>query len=428
MEPEGMAEKILTFLNELFFRNIIRKLISIFLAIVIWYLVDSTLTTTKTFHNIPVKIVGLPEGKTVEGLQPNGLLSKRVSLILSGRRSFLDRLSPSDFEVVIDAGNQPQDEWVATITKRNLVGLSSEINIQGEVSKVSHKNFIIKLVNLSHEKIPIFVTQPIGEPPKGYQYLDIWPYQLTLSVSGPESQVSKLKARGVKLTFNLNDISKSELENLPSNHQLQSQDVVSFFVPKDWKQVLLPTLSDTPIAIDDPDAKFLRIDFIRSELIPIGSAIPVSIFYPARLIESPTPINFKFNPSSILMIKNQIPLLNLPLYAKGVSDLFVQVVKENMEIVLSFPQKLDSKFLDWSILFINPKLLEDRYVSLLMSDITDEEIRELQPEIRQKYLRNRFRNYMNRFQLYYGNEKPLDLSCEIRNSQINLLLKNEPNS
>jgi hypothetical protein len=422
-----MVEKILTFFHELFFRNVIRKLIALLLAIAIWYLVDSTLTTTKTFHNIPIKIVNLPEGKTVEGLQPNGILSKRVSLILSGRRSFLDRLTPSDFEVVIDAGNQSQDEWIATISKRNLVPFSQEFNLQSEISKVSHKNFIIKLVNLSHEKIPIFITQPIGEPPKGYEYLDVWPYQLTLSVSGPESTISKLKARGVKLTFNLNDISKSELENLPSNHQLQSQDVVSFFVPKDWKQILLPALSDTPITIDDPDAKFLRIDFIRSELIPIGNAIPVSIFYPSRLLESPSIINYRFNPSPILVIKNQVPLLNLPLYAKGVSDLFVQVVKDNMEIVLTFPQKLDSKFLDWSVLFINPKMLEDRYVSLLMSDISDEEIRELQPEIRQKYLRNRFRNYMNRFQLFYGNEKQLELSAELKNNQINLLLKNEPN-
>lgn len=421
-----MAEKILNFFHELFFRNIIRKLISLILAVIIWFLVDNTLTTTKTFHNIPIKIVNLPTGKTIEGLQPNDILSKRISLILSGRRSFLERLSPSDFEVLIDAGNQPQDEWVVSISKRNLVPFSPEMNLQAEISKVSHKNFIIKLVNLSHEKIPIYVTQPIGEPPKGYQYLDVWPYQLTLSVSGPESTVSKLKARGVKLTFNLNDITKTELENLPSNHQLQSQDVVSFFVPKDWKQISLPSLSDLPITIDDPDAKFLRIDFIRSELIPVANAIPLSIFYPTRLLESPSLLTYKFGPTPILITKNQAHLLNLPLYAKGVSELFVQVVKDNIEIILTPPQKIDSKFLDWSVLFINPKLLEDRYVSLLLSDITDEEMRELQPEIRQKYLRNRFRNYMNRFQLFYGNEKQLDLSCEVKNNQINLLLKNEP--
>lgn len=420
-----MVEKILNFLNEFFLRNFFRKAIAFVLAVVIWYLVDNTLTTTKTYHNIPMKIVNLPEGKTIEGLQPNGMMSKKLSLVLSGKRSFLDRLTPSDFEVVIDAGNQPQDEWVVTLTKRNLISLSNELNLQSEVSKVSHGSFIVKLVNLSQEKIPVFITQPIGEAPKGYQYLDIWPYQLFISVSGPESAIAKLKARGVKLTFNLNEISKSELENLISNHQLQSQDVVSFFVPNDWKQILLPTISDYPLTIDDPDAKFLRIDFIRSELIPIGNAIPISIFYPPRLLESPSMLNYKFNPSSILNIKNQTPLINLPLYAKGVSDLFVQVVKDNIEIVLTFPQKFDSKFLDWSVAFVNPKVLEDHYVSLILSDINDDESKQLQPEVRQKYLRNRFRNYMNRFQLFYGNEKQLDLTAELKSNLINITLKND---
>jgi hypothetical protein len=420
-----VVEKIKNFLREFFFRNALRKIISIILAIVIWFVVDNTLTSSKTLLNIPVKVVNLPEGKTVEGLQSNGIMSKRISLTIWGRRSFLEKVTPSDVEVMIDAGNQPQDEWVVTIAKRNLVALAPDLNLQSEVNKVAHKNFIIKLVNLSHEKIPVFVTQPIGEPPKGYQFLDVWPYQLNLTVSGPESVVSKLKARGVKLTFNLNDISKSELENLPSNHQLQSQDVVSFFVPNDWKQILLPGLSDTPLMIDDPDAKFLRIDFNRSELIPFGNAIPISLFLPPRFIELNNQQNIKYTPSPILTIRNQIPLLTMPLYAKGVSDLFVQVVKDMTEIVLTFSSKADSKHLDWSVQFINPKLLEDRYVSLLMSDISDEEIRELQPEIRQKYLRNRFRNYMNRFQLFYGNDRVLDFTAENRNNQITLQLKND---
>jgi hypothetical protein len=200
---------------------------------------------------------------------------------------------------------------------------------------------------------------------------------------------------------------------------------VSFFVPNDWKQILLPGLSDTPLTIDDPDAKFLRIDFNRSELIPFGNAIPISLFLPPRFIELNNQQNIKYTPSPILTIRNQTPLLTMPLYAKGVSDLFVQVVKDMTEIVLTFSSKADSKQLDWSVQFINPKLLEDRYVSLLMSDISDEEIRELQPEIRQKYLRNRFRNYMNRFQLFYGNDRILDFTAENRNNQITLQLKND---
>lgn len=418
MEFKGMAEKILTYLHQMFIKNLLRKVLAFILAVVIWYLVDNTLTATKTYQNIAVRVINLPEGKTIDGLQDNQIMNKKIALSLSGRRAFLERLSSSDFEVVIDAGTQPQDEWIITIAKRNLVPLVPEMNLQAEISKVSHKDLMIQLVNLSKETIPIFITQPVGEPPKGYQYLDVWPYQLSLTVSGPETTVSKLKARGVKLTFNLNDITKSELENLPSNHQLQSQDVVSFFVPADWKKVVLPTLSDLPVTIDDPDSKFLRIDFIRSELISIGKSIPVTVFYPTRSIDTSGFTPFKFSPSPLLTLKQPYPLLSIPLYAKGVSELFVQVVKDHLSIVLAPPQKLESKFLDWSVCFVNPKLLEDRYVSLLLSDISDEQMKELQPEIRQKYLRNRFRNYMNRFQLFVSEDKPLEIVTEVKNNTL----------
>ncbi|MDN3504068.1 MAG: hypothetical protein P0S95_00655 [Rhabdochlamydiaceae bacterium] len=408
---------MISFVKNFFFHNWPRKLIALILAVIIWFVVDNTLTTVRTFSNVNVRIVNIPEGKTIEGMQSNDIMSKKITLTLTGKKTVLERISSNDLEVVINASTHTKNEWVATINKYNLVSMNPDINLQKGISKISLKNYIVKMSPLAQMRVPIFITQPIGEAPRGYRFLDVWPYQLYLTVSGPESTVSKLKNRGVKLTFNLNDISKAELDNQSSTIKSKTNDVVSFFVPDQWKKIYLPTISEKNITIDDPDAKYLRIDFIRSEILPVRNTIPLSIF---AAPEHSNTLNFKnvtFKGSAVCESDKGNPLLNIPLFSKGANDVFIQIVKDMMEIVVIYPP-MNGSYLDWSIQFINPKELEDRYVSHVLSDVSDKEIRELQPELRQKYLRNRFRNYMNRFQLFKPNDKLLELSFELKGNQI----------
>ncbi|MCI5052900.1 MAG: hypothetical protein MRY21_07195 [Simkaniaceae bacterium] len=406
-----------TMLYNLMIQNWPRKCIAVILAVVIWLVVDQTLTTTKTVSNIPIRVVNIPDGKTIEGLQSNNFLNRKVTLTLTGKKTVLEELSSNDLEVIIDAQDRP-DEWVSTITKRNLSPLNPEINVSQDISKVSSKSFIIKLSKLTSEKIPVFISQPIGESPKGYHFLDVWPYRIYLTVSGPEEVVKKLKQKGLKLTFNLNDISKAELDNLQTNTTRMPSDVVSFFVPNQWKQVYLPSLSNAPVAIDDPDSKFLRIDFVRSELLPLGLELPVSYFLSPHHRSNLNPGQLKISTNQLVKTMNGLPTLSMQLYAKGVSELFIEIVKEMLEVVLLFPYKGDVSKMDWSVQFINPKVLEDRYVSTLMSDTSNQEFRYLQPSLRQEYLRNRFRNYMNRFQLFKADDKLLELQVQLKGNQI----------
>jgi len=77
----------------------------------------------------------------------------------------------------------------------------------------------------------------------------------------------------------------------------------------------------------------------------------------------------------------------------------------------------DQKF-HWCVQFQNPQMLEDRYVSLLLSD---EELRHENPSFvkqREEYLRNRFRSYMNRFQLYTSEKEKLSLFIEAKANKI----------
>lgn len=395
-----------------------RKALSVVLAVVTWFLVNQSLTTTKTISNIGVRIVNIPPGKTIEGIQSNGLLSRRITLTMTGSKSLLEDLNANDFEVVIDASSE-RHEWIATISKKNLFPLNADLNLNQGITKISHKNFIVKLTKLVTEKIPIIITQPIGEAPKGYQFIDIWPYQLHITVSGPEEVVKKLRTRGLKLTFNLSDISKAQLDEIRESSNKKEKDTVTFFVPNHWKQIALPILSNTPIEINDSNAKYLRIDFIRHELIPLKNHTPIGLYFPPPYSGQVNPSKVSIAQTPIVTTRNGLKMFSKPLYAKGVSELFLEIMRDMIEVVIVVKPKQSN----WSIQMINHRSLEDRYVSTLMSDVSDEEIRNLQPTVREEYLRNRFRNFMNHFRLYVEEEKPLDLDINLTGNTITLTEK-----
>lgn len=413
-----------TLLIRLFLENWLRKLISLLLAVVIWLMVNHSMTVTKVVQNIPVRVTHLPPEKTIEGMQANGILNKRISLTLSGNKAALDELTGKDLEVVIDASGK-SNEWIATVGKKNLVCLNPEFDAAKLISRVSPYEMIIRQSNLVTEKIPVLVTQPIGEAPKGYQFLDVWPYQLSLTVNGPEEAVKRLKSRGLKLTFNLNDISKAELDTLQASKKQGQSDEISFFVPNSWKKISLPLLSETPIEIDDLQAKALRIDFSRQDLLPIGFSVPVTVFFPPKYSNTLNPETYTLATNDFIAKKNGIKLINVPLYAQGVSRLFLETVKDMVQMVVIACPKSERETLLWNAQFMYPHELEDRYVARVMSESNDE-VRDVQPHLREDYLRNRFRSYMNRFRLYTPNHKKLSLKIELQANAISVTPQNYP--
>src|SRR5580700_5301799 len=100
-------------LYNLFIEHWPRKLVSILLAVMIWLVVNRTITSTHSIRNVPVRIMHIPPGKTVEGIQTNGRLTKGMTVTLAGNKELVDKLSSADLEVLVDATNQP-DEWTIT--------------------------------------------------------------------------------------------------------------------------------------------------------------------------------------------------------------------------------------------------------------------------------------------------------------------------
>ena len=112
-------------------------------------------------------------------------------------------------------------------------------------------------------------------------------------------------------------------------------------------------------------------------------------------------------------------MISTPLYAQGVSRLFLETVKDMIQIVIIAVPKSERETLLWSAQLMYPHELEDRYVAKVMSESNDE-AGNVQPHLREDYLRNRFRSYMNRFRLYTPNGKKLSLKIELQANAISV--------
>lgn len=405
-----------TFLKKLFLDQWDYKCISLLLAVIIWVAVNHSQSTSKILEKVAIRVINIPPGFTVAGLLPNGILSERISLTVSGKKLFLEEISSSDVEIVID-GTDKTSESNITLSKKHLVSLNPDIDLHKSITRIAPCRFPLQMLRLITEKIPIRLSRPIGEAPGNYEFVDVWPYNLHLTTSGPEPVIKDLKERGLTLTLNLNDISKNDLDNIPTS-TTGYQDEVCFTVPNDWKKISIPALSDQPIEINDPRADDLRIDFIRADLHLINRPIPISLFYP-------TEYNFSLNPETYSTCKGNfiktihgIHYIHKPLYAKGVSKLFIEVVQDMLQLSVMLSTKNDKRSLDWCIQFINPSLLEENYLFRLR-DIADETIRKDKTDpdfakIQENYLRNRFRKYMHQLQLYTTPNKKFDLRIDVK--------------
>jgi hypothetical protein len=403
-----LVQTIASYLKSLFFYQWKRKFFAGLLSIFFWFIVNHSLTTTRTLIGVPLRVLNLPPSLTIEGIQSQGRLSKKINLTLKGNKELIDPLQASDFEIVLDALNH-SGEWPISISKKNLVSINPEIDFSSGISKVLYQPFSLQLSKLITEKMTIYVTAPTGEAPRGYQFLDVWPYKLVLTVTGPEEVLKKARHRDHKLTLNLSDVTKKQLDLLSQGHEEGKCDVVSFPIPESWKTLMVASISDAPLIINDPQAKLLRFDFIRYEYLPIETKIPIQFFYHPSLLGLYSPQDITIEANEPICFQKGLYYLDFPLYASGVDRTFLETVKDHIQIVVDVNTEL-RKPLNWSVQIISAQKLEDDYVEHLLIGLDDEDLRLMQFNQRQEYLRNRFRSYMQRLRLININGSKLSMS------------------
>lgn len=400
--------------KRIFIKNWPRKLVALVSALVIWFLVNDSITITRPLNDVAVRVVNLPPEKTVLGMMPNGLLNKKINLTISGKKSLIEDLEPSEVEVVINAAGK-KESFVAEIDKKSLVSLVPGINLKEGPTKVEAYDLLVTVSNLVTMEIPVYITTPHGDPPKGYQFLDVWPRHLVQKVSGPEEQVEQLRKEGLNLTFDLCRITEQELEAIKSLNSSLNTDEISFYVPEEWKEVPIPFRDNAKEPLNDPRSAILKIDFLEQEFIPVSEKLPVTVYFPVKSSSTVNPNTYQLATNDLVESKNGVTLLDLSLYVKNVSRLFLDIVRDNIELVIvATPKK---KELDWTIVFIDEKALENAFVEAF---IHHDESKKDEGQYSEQALRNRFQNYARNFILYTKDERPLQLKVTVSENQIHV--------
>ena len=408
-----------TGIPQLFTKNWQRKLLALGLAVIAWWFINQSIIETKTLVGVPVRIVNLPANKTIEGLLPNGLLSRRATLTINGSKKVIEVLEPGDLEVILDASNAP-NEWLVQIGKINLVSLNPNVDLTKNITSITAQEFVIKLSKLVTAKIPIKIEEPVGHLPGSYMLLGIWPLHLEQTITGPEEQVEKLKIEGLELTFNLNDISKAELSQLSSpKHGGYSRDVIYFSIPESWKQVYIPYMSQPWQSINDPNADKMWVEFLRKTFIPIPHSLPVDVFFPPKFNKTLNPDSLKLYSDGLIKFENGINFLDRQLFAYEVSQLFMETVKDYMQVTIIALPKSEKKPLRWNVEFMQPQTLENRYVAYLENQYreTSPTNRAASKELENRW-RNRFRQFMQTLRLYKSRRQQLELNIRYENGNI----------
>lgn len=398
----------------LFVHNWQRKLLAGISALVIWFFVNHSIIETKTIPGVPIRIVNLPADKTILGLLSNGILSKRMTLTLTGSKDVVQELEPGDLEVLIDATAIDHDDWIVQISKKNLVSLNPSLDLVHNITQVVSSDHVIRLRKIITEQVPVTILPPKGQPPVGYEFLDIWPQQLTQTLTLAEEEIQALKEEGLELQFDLNEISKADLDAIKSSHLNFQNDEISFAVPEKWKRIKLSVRNNTTEELNDPEAQNLRIDFLRQELLPIKNEIPIGIFYPLKNSTVVNPENLRLGIEEPVKSKNEIPVFTTPLFARNVSRLFLDTIRENIQMMIIAAPKTERNFLLWSIQIIDPKGLEDNYIAFL----TKNNANTTMTKTREEMLRSRFRDYLQAITFFTSPDRRLHIESTIEGSSI----------
>ena len=399
-----------------------RKLLALITAVIIWFSVNHSITATKIIQAVPIRIINLPVDKTVTGLRPNGFLTKRTTLTLTGAKELIDQLEPGDIEVVLDAANF-SNHSIIQINKKNLVSLNPNLNISKHISSVNNQEFVVKMGTILKDKIPITI-HAIGSAPDGYEFLDLWPTALFQTVSGPLDQVMQLKNQGIELIINLDDITKEQLDVLHAKKP--NEDEVSFSVPDSLKKVIIPIISKTPILINDPEAPFLKLNFLSLQTLPVTNSLPIHVYYPIKNSEEINPETYPLADSTYIQHKNNLPILTLPVFAKNVSKVFIDIVKDSIEVDVITAPITERERLEWGIGFIDANHLEDTYVAYLLSQSkpNKSDFPSHLTKQREIYFRKRFQLYMKRFNLYLSPNYKLEIESRLEDNKVKIHIPN----
>jgi hypothetical protein len=129
-----------------------------------------------------------------------------------------------------------------------------------------------------------------------------------------------------------------------------------------------------------------------------------------------------------------ITTINRPVYTSDVSRFFLDTVRDRIEVVIIGDPKTKDNVLRWEVQFIDPQQLEQNYVDALLyagerktKDVGSSDMHLAAPisssqktylALRERFLRGRFREYMQKFKLCDSKGHPLSFVARLASDGI----------
>ena len=173
------------------------KILSFVLAVLLWLVVANieNPVTTKQFREVPVQIINENALNSINKVYEVAS-GETANFTVKGRRSVLDNLTASDFEVIAD---------LAHLSEVNAVQV--EITPKNENSSVEiYKNSNTLTVSLEDEKQESFsvTVATKGSPAKGYALGETLVSPNIVDVTGPKSLINRIET--VSITVDVNNV------------------------------------------------------------------------------------------------------------------------------------------------------------------------------------------------------------------------------
>jgi hypothetical protein len=156
------------------------KLLSIILAVVLWFYVDS-IKEEEHLLSVPVEVRNLPSGYTVANK-----MNPYVDVVLKGKESGLALVEGENLEAHIDLENStvPEQRVLVKINKKNLP-------LRVKIKDINPRMVDI-LVERIGEKTVKVIPVIVGRPYEGHDFEDVIIKPEYVQISGPESMVRNI--------------------------------------------------------------------------------------------------------------------------------------------------------------------------------------------------------------------------------------------
>ncbi|GAE89846.1 CdaR family protein [Acetivibrio straminisolvens] len=173
-------------MNELLKRDLTLKIVSVFFAIFLWFVVlDSSNPVTWIELNVPLKIENESSLREKGIMIKNENFPRNVSVSLKGRKNTFNNIGLNDIEAIVDLSKvedvNTQFLYVNVYTNKD------GVSFQGVTPRVVE----IELEKLGENPFPVKVV-PTGKPKEGYKVVRSNAIPATVSIEAPDEIINSI--------------------------------------------------------------------------------------------------------------------------------------------------------------------------------------------------------------------------------------------